>query len=112
MSSAHPIPDPQSQCTAWTTIPGSFIMMRNAPEWPWVYFPPPPVAAPEPRPTPLAPADLRAAMLHAETYLDGALDAQLDDELADVLRNLEIIAGIVQVAIEQLRTPSENRVLQ
>jgi hypothetical protein len=51
-------------------------------------------------------------MLHGAEYLDGALDAQLEDELAEVLRNLTVLAAIVGVAIDELHalTTSENLV--
>lgn len=36
----------------WVTLPGSFIMTKNPPEWPWFYVTPtPPAPAPEPRAT-------------------------------------------------------------
>jgi hypothetical protein len=80
------------------------------PDTSFIYRVPPP----EPRRPPLSPADLRAAMLHAETYLDAALDAQIEDDAAELLRNLETLHGLVAVVTGQLRgSSSENlRTLQ
>jgi hypothetical protein len=121
MSSAHPISDTSDQRT-WTTIPGSFIMTRNPPEWPWfsvsdsyVTFPEPepwcwfpPAPAPEPQRAPLGPGDLRAALLHAADCLDASLDAQVDGDEAELLRNLETVRGYVSVAIDNVRKPSSE----
>jgi hypothetical protein len=67
--------------------------------------PPDQRAAPEPRSTPLSPAEqatLRATLLHADTYLDAALEAQIESENADVLDALTVLRGIVDVAIKQV----------
>lgn len=62
-------------------------------------------AAPEPRSTPLSPAEqatLRATLLHVDTYLEAALDAQIEGENAHVLEALTVARGLVDVAIEQV----------
>jgi hypothetical protein len=61
-----------------------------------------------PRRKPPSPADLRAAMLHAADCLDASLDAQIDGDEAELLRNLETVGGIVAVAIDHLRKPSSE----
>jgi hypothetical protein len=66
---------------------------------------------PFPKPA-MASADLRAAMLHAADCLDASLDAQVDGDEAELLRNLETVNGCVAVVIDRLRGSSDNRVLQ
>jgi hypothetical protein len=50
--------------------------------------------------------DVRAAMLHAATYLDASLDAQIDGDEAELLRNLETLGGLVAAITGQLRGSS------
>jgi hypothetical protein len=67
---------------------------------------------PFPKP-PMSPGEIRAAMLNAVAYLDGALDAQIEADAAAVRDALEVARAMVDVALSQLHAPSsENRVLQ
>jgi hypothetical protein len=86
------------------------ILPDTAPHSPWPFFFPdysmfvlaPP--APEPQRAPLGPGDLRA-LLHGAEYLDVALDAQIDGDEAELVRNLETVRGLVAVVISQLQKP-------
>jgi hypothetical protein len=77
---------------------GSFFLsaefLRPYRAEPWVY--------PFPRP-PMAPGELRAAVLHAAAYLDCGLDAQIDG----VRHALEVAGAIIKVALGILPGPSE-----
>ena len=68
------------------------------------------LAAPahEPRRPPLSRGDLRASLLHGADYLDASLDAMLDDDDAELLRNLETLGGLVAVVAGQLRGSSSQ----
>jgi hypothetical protein len=59
------------------------------------------LAPPAPRRR-LSQGDLRAAMLHAADCLDASLDAQVDGDEAELLRNLETVRGLVAVAVAQI----------
>jgi hypothetical protein len=89
------------------------ILPDTAPQSPWPFsFPDHSMfvlapAAPEPRRT-LSQGDLRAALLHAADSLDASLDAQIDGDEAELLRNLETVRGYVSVAIDNLREPSSE----
>jgi hypothetical protein len=69
---------------------------------PWRY----PFARP-----PMAPGDLRAALLHAADCLEAGLDAQVDGDEAELLRNLETVRGVVAVVIEQISGSSEQHLV-
>ena len=79
------------------TFSDSYIKIPNAPEA-WRWFPP----APEPRRPPMAPGELRAALLQAETYLDAALDAQIEGDDDAMRDKLEVLRAIVEVALGQI----------
>jgi hypothetical protein len=67
--------------------------------------------APYRRP-PMAKADIYGALLQADEYSEAAraaLRAGADDAARDAI---EVMLAIGDVVIEQLRKPSENRVLQ
>jgi hypothetical protein len=89
-------------------VPSYIILPGTAPHSPWPFFFPdhsmfvlaPP--APEPRRPTLSRGDLRASLLHGADYLDASLDAMLDDDDAEFLRNLETLRGLVVVAIDQI----------
>jgi hypothetical protein len=54
----------------------------------------------------MAPGDLRAAMLNAETYLSDALDAQCEADDARLVNAIEVALGLLTVALAAMRKPS------
>jgi hypothetical protein len=97
MPSSHGLTSPAPQRTS----PFSYVHIPGADALPWgfqcssfIVFTPPP----EPWPA----ADLRAAMLTADAYLDAALDTQIEGVDADVLHNLAVLRGIVAVTIARI----------
>jgi hypothetical protein len=73
------------------------------------YFPP----APEARRPAMGRADVYAALLNADSYLEASQDAMREGDDCGVVDALEVLAAIVVVAIGQIRgASSENRVLQ
>jgi hypothetical protein len=84
--------------------PSYIVLPDTAPHSLWAFFPDTSFIYRLPRPArePLSRADIYASLDHGSVYLDDAMDAFRAGEHCDVLSSLEVLRGLLEVAIAQI----------